>query len=159
LSIYHPAFLTIKYGAEMKRIQSQIITSIFLVALFLLSGISTSFAKDGESDKLLILFTSADKEVMTKMAGAYQIFAMQKELWKECRFLIWGPSAKMIAESEEAQEMIKKMKDAGIETLACKWCAEQYGVQDKIAELGAEVKYMGKDLTDMIKGDWNVLTF
>lgn len=143
----------------MKRLKSQIITPLVLVTLFLFSGFSTSLANDGESDKLLILFTSADEEVMTKMAGAYQMFAMQKEWWKETRFLIWGPSAKMIAESADAQEMIKNMKKAGVEILACKWCAEQYGVQDKIAELGAEVKYMGKDLTDMIKGDWHVLTF
>jgi hypothetical protein len=46
-----------------------------------------------------------------------------------------------------------------VELVACKACSDSYGVSDNLEELGVEVKYMGRPLTDMLKGDWAVVTF
>ena len=51
------------------------------------------------------------------------------------------------------------MKEVGIELLACKACADRYGVSQKLEDLGIPVKYMGQPLTAMLKTDWVVLTF
>ena len=51
------------------------------------------------------------------------------------------------------------MKVSGVELLACKECADSYGVSEKFEELGIEVKYMGQPLTSMLKSDWVSLTF
>ncbi len=51
------------------------------------------------------------------------------------------------------------MKEIGIELLACKACADRYGVSLKLEELGITVKYMGEPLTSMLKTDWVVMTF
>ena len=131
-----------------------------LLAMYVLSVgafIAPAHAEESPT-KLLVLFTTDNKEVLTKMAGGYAMFSMKQEWWTEARFLIWGPSAKMIAGDAEAQEIVKQMKEAGVELLACKWCADQYGVSDKLVELGVDVKYMGQGLTDMLKSDWKVLT-
>ena len=56
-------------------------------------------------------------------------------------------------------EGLAQMKEAGVELVACKACADSYGVSDKLEELGVEVKYMGQPLTAMLKGDWVVATF
>jgi hypothetical protein len=42
---------------------------------------------------------------------------------------------------------------------ACVACADMYGVADKLREIGIDVKPMGKPLSEMLKGDWKVLTF
>jgi hypothetical protein len=51
------------------------------------------------------------------------------------------------------------MQQLGIVVYACKACADQYGVADKLKELGIDVKYMGEPLTDFLKSDAKVITF
>jgi hypothetical protein len=46
-----------------------------------------------------------------------------------------------------------------VELFACKACADMYGVSDKLAKLGLEVKFIGEDLTKMLQGNWTSLTF
>jgi hypothetical protein len=38
-------------------------------------------------------------------------------------------------------------------------CADRYEVTEDLRKLGVDVKYMGKPLTEMLKGGWKVLTF
>ena len=51
------------------------------------------------------------------------------------------------------------MKDEGVEVFACKACADLYGVSEKLEEIGLEVKYIGKDLSQMLQSGWTHLTF
>lgn len=73
--------------------------------------------------------------------------------------MVWGPSSKLLAGDLELQEGIRQMKEAGVELLACKACSDMYGVSDKLAALGVDVKYMGVPVTDMLKSGWTSLTF
>jgi hypothetical protein len=73
--------------------------------------------------------------------------------------VVWGPSSKLLAGDLELQEGIQQMKEAGVELLACKACSDMYGVSDKLAALGVDVKYMGVPVTDMLKSGWTSLTF
>ncbi len=72
---------------------------------------------------------------------------------------MWGPSSKLLSVDEEIQAAVAEMGEAGVELVACKACADSYGVSEKLEELGVEVKYMGVPLTEMLKGDWVVVTF
>jgi hypothetical protein len=47
----------------------------------------------------------------------------------------------------------------GVELLACKACADSYGVYPSLEALGIEVKYMGEPLTSYLKNDVKVITF
>jgi len=120
--------------------------------------------------KLMVLWTSGDREVALKMVFMYtfnakkRVFmytfnAKKRGWWDQIRFVVWGPSSKLLSEDKELQKGIKDMMDAGVEVQACKACADQYGVSDKLTALGIEVKYMGVPLTDMLKGGWASLTF
>jgi hypothetical protein len=52
------------------------------------------------------------------------------------------------------------MKEAGVELVACKACANIYGVADKLAGFGMDVKYMGVPLTEILKkSDWRTIAF
>jgi hypothetical protein len=82
----------------------------------------------------------------------------QLRMWDDIMLVVWGPSAKLLAEDKELQVHIKNMIHAGVVVKACKLCADHYGVSYKLEELGIIVKYM-KELTDYIKEGRNLLTF
>lgn len=110
-------------------------------------------------NSLVILWTSGDPDVAKKMVFMYTINAKKKEWWQDIKFIVWGPSSKLLSEDQELQDQIKDFIKAGIKVEACKACADQYGVADDLAELGIEVKYMGEPLTDYIKSESKVITF
>jgi len=110
-------------------------------------------------DHLLIVWTSGDPDVAHKMVFMYAYNAQKNGWWKQVSLLVWGPSAKLSSEDPKIQESLKQMKEQGVELLACKGCADQYGVSTKLEEFGIEVKYTGTYLTDFLKSGKKVVTF
>ena len=123
---------------------------------FSMEGDSTAISA---SEKLVVLWTSGDPEVAKKMVFMYTYNAKKYGWWEDITLVVWGPSAKLLTEDKELQESIKKMKEIGINLLACKGCSDQYEISDDLEKLGIEVKYIGVELTDFIKGDYHLLTF
>ena len=115
--------------------------------------------KESEPSKLLVIWTSGDKEVAEKMVFMYTYNAKKQGWFDEVQFLIWGPSSKLLSEDVELQDYLKKMENAGVELQACKACTDMYGVSGKLEELGVDVKYMGRPLTEMLKTGWVTITF
>ena len=111
------------------------------------------------ANHLLIVWTSGDPEVAHKMVFMYAFNAQKNGWWDQVTLLVWGPSSKLSSEDKDIQASLKKMKDEGVELLACKGCADQYGVSSKLEELGIEVKYTGTYLTDFIKSGKKIITF
>jgi hypothetical protein len=110
------------------------------------------------SDKLVILWTSGDREVALKMVFMYTYNAKAREWWDDITLVVWGPSAKLLTEDKELQDYMDKIKEAGVTLKACKGCSDQYGVSEKLEELGITVLYIGKELTDYIKEGREILT-
>jgi len=126
----------------------------------LFAGVSRAGEKkDGKPSRLLVVWTSGDKEVAVKMVYMYTLNAKKQGWFDEVRFLIWGPSSRLLAEDGELQDYLKRMKEAGVEPVACKACADMYGVSGILEGLGVDVKYMGKPLSDMLESDWIAITF
>ena len=112
-----------------------------------------------EPSKLLVVWTSSDRDVAEKMVFMYTYNAKKNGWWDEVRFLIWGPSSKLLSMDSDLQNYLAKMKETGVELLACKACADMYDVTGKLEKLGVDVKYMGVPLTDMLKTGWVTMTF
>ncbi len=111
-------------------------------------------------ERLIVVWTSGDKDVAEKMVFMYTLNAKLRGWWDNICFIIWGPSSKLLSEDKDLQEQIIKFQKEGIKVEACQACADQYGVSDKLRELGIEVKYMGEPLTEYIKSDKDkVITF
>lgn len=111
------------------------------------------------ADHLLIVWTSGDPDVAHKMVFMYAFNAQKNGWWDQVTLLVWGPSAKLSSQDKDIQESLKNMKEQGVELLACKGCADQYGVSAKLEELGIEVKYTGTYLTDFIKSGKKIISF
>ncbi len=112
-----------------------------------------------EPSRLGVVWTSGDRDVALRMVFMYTFHAKEQGWFDEIRLIVWGPSSKLLSEDEELQAEVKKMQEAGVEFVACKACADSYGVSEKLESLGIEVKYMGVPLTEMLKGDWVTVTF
>lgn len=136
---------------------SVVVLIITAVSFMFTNHIEAHPEKPG-SEKLVIIWSSADRDVALKMAFMYTYNSKKYGWWDDITLVVWGPSAKLLTEDKELQEKIKSMIDAGIVVKACKACSDQYGVSGKLQELGIIVKYM-TELTDYIKEGRNILTF
>ena len=136
------------------------ILKIFLIVLVSLVFLSTTLlAQKAGPSKLLVVWTSGDRDVAMNMVFMYTYNAKKNGWWENIRLIVWGASTKLLSEDNELQEEILKMKKAGVEILVCKACADIYGLSDFLQKLGLEVRYVGKDLTAMLKSGWTTLTF
>ncbi len=111
-----------------------------------------------EDDNLLILWISVDKDVAEKMVFMYAIDSMKEKLWNEVTLLIWGPSSKLISEDESIRGRLKEMISMGVKVIACKQCADSYGVSKELSEIGINVFNTGIFLTVWMKAGKKIIT-
>jgi hypothetical protein len=112
-----------------------------------------------EPEELYVLWTSQDREVALKMVFMYTANSKLKGWWKDVNLIVWGPSAKLLSEDLELQESIARMRHTGVSVVACKACADSYGVTPALEAMGLEVKYMGQPLTELLKEGKTLITF
>ena len=110
-------------------------------------------------NKLHVLWTTGDKEVALNMIFMYVLNAKKNGWWKEVNLIVWGPSARLIAEEPVISGEIVELIHAGIHIEACKACADTYGVSSILSSMGIDVKYMGVTLTEYLKSDEKLVTF
>ncbi len=110
-------------------------------------------------EKLLILWSSGDRDVALKMVFMYTLNGKMRGWWEDICLVVWGPSSKLLSVDVELQDYIKKIIEEGVNVVACEACANEYGVSSELEELGIEVKYMGEPLTNYLKTGWKTLTF
>ena len=110
------------------------------------------------ASRLVVLWTSGDKEVAEKMVFMYTLNARVREWWPEVTLIVWGPSARLLANDADLQDYLPKLREAGVKVMACKACTDSYGVSESLSSLGIEVKYMGEPFTHYLRGDYQVIT-
>ncbi|MFV0423678.1 DsrE family protein [Oleidesulfovibrio sp.] len=109
--------------------------------------------------KLFIIWSSSDPEVAHNLVFMYGGNSRPKGWWDEVRIIAWGPSARLLAEDPTIQAELPRLRDAGVELWACRACADNYGVADRLEALGLDVLYVGEPVTHMIQTGWSQLTF
>lgn len=110
-------------------------------------------------NKLLIVWSSADEEVAKKLILLYGSVMLPRGYWDEATIMIWGPSAKLLAQSEELQEKVKTVMQTGVKFNVCVVCSDDYGVSEQLSALGVELTHTGEMLTNALQSDYKVITF
>ena len=110
------------------------------------------------NDHLAVVWVTNNKEAAMNMVFMYTKNSKLKEWWSEVTLIVWGPSGPLLVSDSELQKELKSMQEAGVVLQACKACSDRYGISDKLTELGVEVKYMGKPLTELLKSGASVLS-
>ena len=106
-----------------------------------------------KKEKLTILWTTDNEDTALNMILMYTLKANENKWWKECNLITWGPSNKLLCQSQEVQDLLKQIMATGVKVYACQRCAERYGLVDQIKEMGIEVKLMGEPLTQYLQDD------
>ncbi len=109
-------------------------------------------------DHLYILWTSSEVDTFDEMVFMYALNAKKLGWWMEVTLIIWGASARLVGNDELIQLKIKELLSSGIRVEACKACANNLGVEDTLNDLGVDVKYWGRQLTTLLKGEKKLIT-
>lgn len=111
-------------------------------------------------NKLLIVWSSGEKEVAKKLVLLYGSVMIERKYWDEATIMIWGPSALLLAQDKELQKQFKVVQNSGVKFNACVVCTDDYGVSDALKELGVDLIHTGEMLTESLQSDdIKVLTF
>ena len=111
-------------------------------------------------NKLLIVWSSGEIEVAKKLVLLYSSVMLERKYWDEATIMIWGPSAKLLAEDKNLQEQFKVVQDSGVIFNACVVCTDDYGVSEQLQELGVDLIHTGEMLTEALQDDiTKIITF
>ncbi len=106
-----------------------------------------------------MVWTNGDKEVALKLPLLYGLVILERGYWEEAHLMIWGPSIKLAANDPDIQERLRRMQESGVSMSACIVCTDDYGVTQKLKELGIATIHTGEMLTECLKDDsWAVQT-
>lgn len=111
-----------------------------------------------EKTHLYVLWTNDNLLTAEKMVFMYTINSLKKGWWQAVTVIIWGATAKLVAENGSIQALIKEADKVGVQFTACKACADQLGVTEVLEKLGIEVIYWGDPLTKLLKREEVLLT-
>lgn len=114
--------------------------------------------EDNFKRRILILWTSGEKETALNMVFMYGLNSKLKGWWDEVTLLVWGASTKLLGTDPEIQERLKDLQDAGVETIACKACANNLGLVEKLESLDVQVFFTGEYLSKRIQAGDHVLS-
>jgi hypothetical protein len=110
-------------------------------------------------NKLLIIWSTEEKEVATKMVLLYSGVILPRSYWDEAVLMVWGPSARLLSQDKELQDKIKEIAQTGVKVQACVVCTDGYSVSEKLKNIGVELIHTGEMLTEALQSDWKVITF
>jgi hypothetical protein len=115
--------------------------------------------EESEPEKLLILWTSGDRDVAVNVVLMYALNSVRQGWWEHVSLVLWGPSQPLFAGDEGIQSEVKALQDAGCRVMACVACAKNYQLVDVLKSRGMEVFGMGPVLTNWLKSGSKVITF
>jgi hypothetical protein len=139
------------------------IYKLFLFSVILFTLISNVKGQGNDpltgADSLVVVWSSGDIDVAEKVCLMYTHAAIKNQWFKEVVLVVWGPSAKLLAENQGLQTKLAEMQKDGIYVQACISCANLYGVTEKLKSLGIDVRPMGIPLTGYLKSERKMLNF
>ena len=111
-----------------------------------------------ESDDLLILWTTNNKETSMNMVFMYAENSMLKNWWRKVTLLIWGASSKLTSEDIDIQNYIKTLQNNKVRVIACRQCAENFNIAEELERQNIEVFYTGEFLSSWLKSNKKIIT-
>ena len=118
-----------------------------------------SWRTDMTPHTLHILWTNDNPVTAENMVFMYATNSLRKKWWENVHIIIWGVNAKLVVESEKLQELIRIFQAEGGQVSACKRCAENLGVLEKLEAIGdIDILYIGEQFTKILKSGETVLS-
>jgi len=109
--------------------------------------------------KIFVILSTGDREVALEVGLVYPLNAAKEKWMDEVKLIIFGPAEKLAAYDMEVQAKLKELNGAGIDIIACKWCADRMEVTDLLEKAGIKVIRVGAIISQLLKDGWASLTF
>ncbi|MGB8077100.1 MAG: DsrE family protein [Gallionella sp.] len=113
---------------------------------------------ESEQAKLLILWTSGDREVALNMMTMYARNSIKNGWWEHISLILWGPSQRLFINDPEVRSEVEELQKMGVRVMACVACADKYGLTEALRSTGVEVFGMGPVLTNWLKSGNRTIT-
>ncbi|MFX1491822.1 MAG: hypothetical protein ACFFBU_06145 [Promethearchaeota archaeon] len=101
------------------------------------------------SSKIVVIITSADKEVI-HTAVIYARSTLKYNWLDDVKTIFFGPSVQVVANDLELAQETKKLCSTG-EAIACKFISDNKGTSTALTKLGVKIEYVGTIIADLIK--------
>ena len=111
------------------------------------------------ASRVFVVVSSGDKEVLKWPGLRYPLNAIKLGWMDEVKVILFGPAEELAVRDAEVQEKLKGLQEVGIEVMACKVCADDWNISDKLEELGVKVVPVGSIMSQLLKDGWASLTF
>jgi len=107
---------------------------------------------------LHILWTNDNIYASNMVVMSYATKSMAARAWDGITVILWGATVKLAAENEGIQEQIKVAQNVGVKFSACVSCALQFGVVEKLENIGVEVAPWVEPMTELLQSGAALLT-
>ena len=108
---------------------------------------------------LHILWINDNPITAEHMVFMYATNSLLKGWWEHVHLIVWGAATKLLCESEAMQKLVQRFLDEGGEVSACKRCAENLNILEKLESIkGVNVYYIGERFSGIIKGTEKLIT-
>ena len=108
---------------------------------------------------LHILWINDNPVTAEHMVFMYATNSLLKGWWEHVHLIVWGATTKLLCENEAMQKLVRRFIDEGGQVSACKRCAENLHVLDKLESIeGVKVYYIGERFSEIVKGTEKLIT-
>jgi hypothetical protein len=118
----------------------------------------TMAAETSNPNALLILWTTAEPETALHMVFMYAANSRRHGWWPEVKLLVWGAATRALCEDQNLRTALAEVREAGVEIIACRQCAENLKLVEALRAMGVKVFYTGQLLTDWLKAGKHLLS-
>lgn len=97
---------------------------------------------------LVIISTAEEQKAITGMM--YATNSLLHGWMEDVKLFIFGPAENLLLESESFREYVMDFLEIKKEVIACRFIAEQKGLDNQLKKLGLQVEYVGEKISDLI---------
>lgn len=98
---------------------------------------------------IIIISTSESAKAQTGIV--YAINALKMGWMEDIKLVFWGPAETLLTTDETLQSMVKEFHALEETAIACKFIAEQAGLEKPLEKLGVSIDYVGDKVSNFIK--------
>ncbi|MEB3103779.1 hypothetical protein [Ferviditalea candida] len=109
------------------------------------------------STKLLVILSTAEKE--KALSGLlYTANALKRGWLPEVKVVFFGPFEKLLVEDKDVREKAAEVLGK-VTPVACKFISDNEGISDDIRNLGFDVDFVGKIISDYLMEGYVPMVF
>lgn len=107
--------------------------------------------------KVLVILSTAEKE--KALSGLLYTANVLKRGWlPEVKVVFFGPFEKLLVQDKEVQEKAAEVLNQ-VTPVACKFISDNEGISEELQNLGYDVEYVGKIISDYLMEGYVPLVF